>query len=301
MYETSVTYLSVINKTTPATGFDAVDDLTAGSGGFFASDLDAPVTTALDAATEYYFAWKDSAGVLHKSPYFFGGEISNATEQIHVELTEQVSTLTLAEALDNTYYGLKIVLRHTAGMLNNSPLTKTIPFKTGTAATVTSLAEGLVTAAATTFGRGMNQDIIFTSAVGVITMTGSTPTSFNAATDTPYVVSFDVLTGDFPGATVEETTSPSVGSGTYGLVAAMEAYTQFQDKDKYISAYPAHNVRIDAVSGSEYTIFAFELADKSYISPATGINPISKGLFLIAADETAAATDIAAFSTVLGT
>lgn len=104
---------------------------------------------ALVAATEYRVIAKTTAGVLHFSPPFLGSQVKNAMGMDQEALVEQVTYLGYngvsgsMDAANNTYYGLGIVLNHTFGMLNNSPLMLTIPYKSGGAATQSEVAAGL--------------------------------------------------------------------------------------------------------------------------------------------------------------
>lgn len=415
MFEDSVTYLYVVDV---ASGLsddtDGPEELPSGAGAFFnAGDDDTEQSDITSSTDKFYFGYRTDDGILHKSPTFRGSEITNETRFDTASLTEQISYLgyngTSGEMddSDSTYFGLKMVLNHTFGMLNNSPLVKTIPYKTVSSSSQEDLTLGLVQAGYNAFKNKRNPDIIFDAVCNVaydsdydfdnditvvngsktftvdtdigynadsgddlavgdyvrlgttakiagtpvvtspvykvtaidsrvvtvdrpinvasdtyttgenqvipaatglaadwgIRMDGNTPdtvaTGFNPRTDTPYVVSFDVLSDDFDTAEVTYSTDPDIGSGTYQLVASMEAYTQFQNKGKHLSTYPMTDIRIDAEPTKGYDIFSFEIWDNEYVSATTGINPISKGRIVIAAEESLG-TDIGYYATVLG-
>lgn len=415
MFEDSVTYMYVVDVASGLTDdTEGPESLPSGAGAFFNAGTDATEQSAItSSASEFYFGYRTDDGVLHRSPTFVGSEITNETRFDTVALTEQISYLGYngtSGAMDDSnssYFGLKLVLNHTFGMLNNSPLVKTIPYKTVRASSQEDLTLGLVQAGYNAFKNKRNPDVIFDAicnvaydaaydfdnditvvngaktftvgtdigynaasgddlAVGdyvrlgtaakiagtpvvtspvykvtainslVITvdrpintasdtyttgesqvipaatglaanwgirMDGNTPdtvaTGFNPKTDTPYVVSFDVLSDDFDTAAVTYSTDPNIGSGTYQLVASMEAYTQFQNKGKHLSTYPMTDIRIDAEATKGYDMFSFEIWDNEYVSTTTGINPVSKGRIVIAAEESLT-TDLGYYATVLG-
>ena len=399
MFEDSVTYVAVLNITNSLTdNTTPYTSLPAGAGGFFHASTDEveglAEESALAAGIKYFFAWKDTNGILHKTNVFSHEQAINRTKLATTALVEQITFLgydgVSAGAMDaeaSTYFGLKLVLNHTFGLLNNSALIKTIPFKTSATGSQSELALGLALAGYNAFKGQPNQDVIFdaicntatnanydfsndatvvkgstvfnvasnltyntaagTLAVGdfvrfddalngdvaldnpvykvtaintlavtvdrpinvpsgawtdageavqVITaaqgaaadwgvrMTGNTPdgTSFNPLTDTPFVVSFSVLSGDFETATVSYTTKALIGTGTYQLVAAMEAYTQYQFKDRIVSTYPTKTVQIDSVAGNTYCLYNVDIINDNFISATTGLNPKSKSRLVIA-------------------
>jgi hypothetical protein len=416
MFEDSVTYLAVINAANGLTNnTEGVGSLTAGMGGFFhtGDQVGGYVYKgdALAAGEATIFAWADADGNLHKTSEFDGGNVTHAST-----LADNASTRTnqitylgyngTSGEMDNsnsTYFGLKLVLNHTFGTLNNSPLIKTIPYKTVASSSQTDLALGLCLAGQYAFDRLPNRDVVFdavcnatvtagncfdnnatvvngattfsvgtnvqyggaTAAVGdyvrlgsatkavaataltsavykitainglVITvdrkinvtsgtytaagdmaevipsatglaadwgvrMDGNTPavTAFNPRTDVPFVVSFSVLSDDFDTAEVTYSTAPVLGSGVCDLIRALEAYTQFQDKDRHVSAYPPTSYRDDTTVSELYDIYSFEVTNSAYTSATTGIQPVSKWRMIIALDKDLT-TDNTDFDTVL--
>jgi len=418
IFEDSVTYMSVLNVANALTDVtDSVEDLPTGSGGFFFADSDLyEDDTAAVAATRYFYAWRDTAGVLHKTPIFLGSQIANAAYLADIARVEQLTYLGYngvsgeMDDSNSTYFGLKVVLNHTFGTLNNSPLIKTIPYKTIAASSQNDLARGLALAGQKAFDRAPNRDVIFdavcnegvtaancfdnnvtvvkgatTFTVGtnlqyntaagtavagdfvrlggaaatrfttpaatalgsavykiisidtltvtvdrkitvasgtytaagdmaeVITaaegaaadwglrMDGNTPaqTTFNPLTDTPFVVDFAVLSDDFDTAEVTYTTGAFLGAGLYDIISSQEAYTQFQDKMRHVSAYPSHTPRIDAVNTGTYDVFSFDVTDAVYTPPTTGINPKSKWRLVIAIED-GLTDEVTTFGTFLG-
>jgi len=411
MFEDSVTYLYVMDVASGLTDdTEGPASLPAGAGAFFNFGTNVTEQTAITAsANRFYFGYRSDDGILQRSPTFQGNQITNATKIDTVALTEQISylgyngTAGSMDDSDSTYFGLN----HTFGLLNNSPLIKTIPFKTASSSSQTDLTFGLVQAGYKAFKNLPNADVKFeavcnvaasatndftnivtivngaktfavatnltyntaagTLAVGdyirfaddslngtlhvsdpvykvtainalVVTvdrpidipsgawtdagdgsqvipaataeaadwgirMTGNTPDTvaegFNPRTDTPFVVNFEVLSDDFETAEVTYATASAIGTGTYQLISSMEAYTQFQNKDRHVSAYPPHSVRIDAEATKGYDMYSFEIMDEVYASATTGINPRSKGRIVIAVEETLA-TDLGYFDDVLG-
>ena len=142
MNNDSVTYVAVLTIANALSdGSSVIGDLPDGSGGFFyegdgVGGFLYEEDTAMAAGTNYVFAWKDADGTLHKSPVFDGGDYQNAEYEADAARTEQITYLGYngtSGSMDNsnsTYFGLKIVLNHTFGTLNNSPLIKTVPYKT---------------------------------------------------------------------------------------------------------------------------------------------------------------------------
>ncbi len=170
MFENSVTFMAVANVANALTdGSSVVTDLPAGSAGIFREIGDAFEKSASIRAdaSHFYVGWKDASGQLHKSPRFQGTKISEAVSKAGTALVDQISfvgfngtsgSITVA---NSTYYSLSLVLNHTFGMFNNSPLMKTIPFKSGAAATQSAIANGLASAGSKSFARGVNKDVIF--------------------------------------------------------------------------------------------------------------------------------------------
>jgi len=158
IFEDSKTDLHVV-RAANATALRAA--LTAGTmGGFYATGTNAvPVVAALTALAEYEYCSRDTRGALRKSPAFTPEMIFNATYMLTTARTEQITYLGwngVAGAMDaanSTYYGLKIILDHTFGMLNNSPMIVTVPYKTDATATQRELAAGLAIAGTATFKR----------------------------------------------------------------------------------------------------------------------------------------------------
>jgi len=104
---------------------------------------------ALVAGTEYRVIGKTTAGVIQYSPPFTTTTLKNAMGMDQEALVEQVTYLGYngvsgsMDATSDTYYGLGIVLNHTFGMLNNSPLLLTVPYKSDSTATQSEVAAGL--------------------------------------------------------------------------------------------------------------------------------------------------------------
>ena len=416
MFEDSATYVAVLTIANGLSDGDPIGDLPDGSGGFFllqdaVGGFGYEEDTALATGSHYVFAWKNADGTLHKSPLFDGGDVFDATFLAPVARTEQITYLGYngvsgsMDDADSTYFGLKLVMKNTAGLLNNSPLVKTIPYKTAASSSQEDLAFGLTLAGDKAFRRGtLNRDVIFdavcnsayvaandfdhdlpivngaktvtigtdlkygagaytavvgdyirlgtaakiagtpvvTSAVYKITaidtltitvdrpfnvasdtyttaenevipaatglaadwgvrMDGNTvaAATFTAATDRVSQVMFDVASDDFSTATVTYSTAPFIGSGIEDQIKELQAYGQFQMKDRIVSAYPP-NTRIDeVVSGETYDIYSFWARDMEYLSAATGHIPLSKWRMIICLDSDLT-TDNGNFDDVLG-
>lgn len=158
MFEDSRTDLFVCTVTngTPATlGVHT----TAGSGGFFkVSDLTIE-EGALEAGVEYFFALRDLRGNLKKSRVFTVEQLTNPVYHATLARREQISYLGYnatsgsLDAANSTYYSVRLVLDHTFGMLNNSPLMLTIPYKSDSSATQSEVASGLAVAATNVLDR----------------------------------------------------------------------------------------------------------------------------------------------------
>jgi len=395
MFEDSKTELYVCSVTN---GNALTGALPNNSGAFYKVSDNTLEEGALEAGVEYEFRFRNSAGVLNKTKPFTSADISNSTSMATTARVEQVTyvgyngTSGSLDAANSTYYSIRLALNHTFGMLNNSPLLLTIPYKSDSSATQSEVAAGLAIAGTKVLDRQAHKPIkiervnagaqlvdlnnlsfvhgstYFTSAdddtasilVGSIIrveependgdavtdpcyvvvahdsgagnariyeldqpfqgvtnadhdhcstvtegnwglkFTGISPTDaeFNPLYDQPIVVSFDVQLGEnFETATVTKATHPFIGRGTYQLVAALEAYTQFQNKTREVSRYPQTSYLQSAVAGSTYSLFTFEVTDSKYINVASGQQPVSKYRVIIANETTAVAGD--AFGTVL--
>jgi hypothetical protein len=162
----SPTYTYILNVDDGVADDTAITGIAAKSGQFAFLDTGKTEVNAIAAGYDYYFATKDTGSVLHKSPAFNYSSVKNAVSKDQVARTEQITYVGYngvsgsLDAANATYYSLGIVLNHTFGVLNNSPLMKTIPFKS-TAATQSNIAAGLVNAGAVSFARGVNKDIKF--------------------------------------------------------------------------------------------------------------------------------------------
>jgi len=379
IFEDSNTLLYVCNVTNGNAA--AFASLPNGSGGFYHYPNGALNEDAIAAGETVYFVHRNAQGVLHFSPPIDLNRLHNVSSMDNEARVEQVTylgyngTSGAMDVANNTYYGLHIVLDHTFGMLNNSPLILTVPYKTGAAATQYELANGLAIEArkvlqrhnacisVTLINDGAQANAIAAATVSVVnggkqivtsddetlvilvgtllrfgtsgagtaavykvvshdsgagaarvytldrpyegatnatypaatfeTVTEGdyglrfvgvsvTDANFNPVTDEPFVVSFTLGTEDFTTATVTKTTNPVIGSGTYQQVSALEAYTQFQQKSKAISAYPPTTRIIEATSGAAYELHMFEIWDQEFVDATTGIRPISKTRIIIA-------------------
>lgn len=130
--------------------------LTAGMGGFYLTGANnAPfIGATLTAGAEFEYCLRNARGALRKSPPFRPEQVWNATYMLTTARVEQVTHLgyngadaTLAMDVANSkYFGLKIILDHTFGMMNNSPQIITIPYKTDATGTQRELAAGLANA-----------------------------------------------------------------------------------------------------------------------------------------------------------
>jgi hypothetical protein len=155
IFEDSQTLLYVCTITNGLADNAAYTDAThpAGSGVFVNLDNMTVEEAALTAATNYRFYYKNAAGVLQMSPRFTTATLKNAFAVENEARVEQVTYLGYngtsgsMDATNNTYYGLQLILNHTFGMLNNSPLILTIPYKSDATATQYEVANGLAAAA----------------------------------------------------------------------------------------------------------------------------------------------------------
>jgi hypothetical protein len=396
MFEDSRTQVFVCNVTNAnAASYATLAALAGTAGAFYLEPQTFTETAATTNATLYHrFAFRNTRGVLSFTKPFRAADIKNGGYYAYLARQEQVTylgydgvTASLSlDATNSTYYGLKIILNHTFGMLNNSPLIVTIPYKSDASATQREVAAGLAIAGtaafkrqaykpikiervnsgaalatlntcavvngskAVTFGGNVAASVTVGSTIVRLngaTGTGTTPcyiiasaingtttfnldqeyqgitetiadanvesvtegnwglkftgisvtdANFNPVTDEPFVVSFELGTRDFSTATATYTTEARLGSGTYQLVAAQEARTQFENKTREVSAYPPTVRNFDAVAGNTYDIFAFEVWDDNYVDPTTGGRPVSKVRYVIC--ELVGLTED--FNTVLG-
>jgi len=193
----SPTYTYILSADAGTADADPVINLADASGQFAFQETGLIEEGAMVAGSDYYFAFMNTNGVLQKSPVFDGGTIANAVSKDYAALTEQVSYLGYngtsgsLDAANATYYSLGIVLNHTFGLLNNSPLIKTVPFKS-TAATQSNIAAGLANAGTSAFSRNPNTDVKFErinsgaalTALGDITATNGSKTIKSASDDT---------------------------------------------------------------------------------------------------------------------
>lgn len=424
IFEDSSTYVYVVKADCGLSeaGGNTLDDLTvAGSIGVFYADTNALEDDDITSSTaNLVIGYRNSDGVTQLSPTFKGTSITNAVSVDHSARVEQVTFLGYngtSGSLDEEvgYYGLKISLDHTFGLLNNSPLIKTIPYKLTTASQA-ALAIGLAGAGYTAFGRDPNRDVVFEAVCDVaasatndfdnactvvrgaktftiatsleynggggtlvagdyiriapstavtdlatdnsttraypvykvitavdagatctvtvdrpmlsvtteayedgddamqvipaataaaanwgVKMTGSTPTTFDPWTDTPYVVSFKVQSDDFETAEVTYSTAASMGIGEGQVVAFEEAAASFQYKDRVVQAYPRKpNTTLAASVTGDYNVIDFEASDSQYTSATTGINPKSKFRVRIYFLDTTADADYGTMEGVLG-
>jgi len=381
MFEDSRTQVMVCNVTNANAASHAVLKALTGSAAAFYDEPQTFTETALatNPTLYHHLAYRNGAGQLEITNNFRSGDIQNGGYYGYLARVEQVSYLGFngvalhtgaMDAANSTYYGLKIVLNHTFGMLNNSPTILTIPYKTSAAATQSELAAGLANAATQIFERQPHKPIkcervnagaqlvdldnlalvhgskTFTSGdddtasilvgsilrieepesggedvddpcyivvshdsgaadariytldqpfqgvtnadhdhCGTVTegnwglkFTGISvaDADFNPITDEPFVVDFTIQNPGFDTADVYNKTTSLIGNGTYQLVSAMEARSQFENKTREISAYPPTVRQITAAAGSTYNIFAFEILNTAYSSPTTGVQPVSK-------------------------
>ena len=413
MFEKSKTMLFVCNVTNGYNdgGTCNPSTLPAGSGAFVKVPSLEVEEGALVSGLKYRFIHKDSNGIIRYSPIFTSANVKNATLASYAARTEQVTYVGYNgssgsfDSANSTYYGMHIVLDHTFGLGNNSPLILTIPYKSTASATQYEVCNGLHGAALGVLARqaykpfivekvnsgtGLatsggactvvngskyvtivesassandagkyNSDLATIAAgdlirfgaantktypvykvvsvtgggsasctieldqpyqgasgsvaaadMGVVAaasignfglkFTGVSPTDaeFNRATDDAFVSSFKIQLGEnFTTATVTYSTTPSIGVGTYQVVAALEAYCQFNEKDRTISAYPPTVRRADATSGYTYNMYSFDIEDTPYVDDATGQKPVAVTKVIIALKSNLSGEG---FSTVLG-
>jgi len=156
MFEDSRTDLFVCTVTN---GDALTGALPNGAGGFYKTSDNTLEEGALEAGVEYEFRHRNSKGVLKKSQAFTVAQVSNPVYQATVARREQISyvgyngTAGSIDAVNSTYYSIRLVLDHTFGMLNNSPLMLTIPYKSDASATQSEVAAGLAIAATAVLDR----------------------------------------------------------------------------------------------------------------------------------------------------
>lgn len=157
MFEDSKTELYVCSVTNTNAAIAALPN---NAGGFYKCTDHTIEEGALEPGVEYEFIHRNSKGVLNKSPRFtlenlLGPRVYMAT----TARTEQVTYFGYngvsgsLDAANNTYYSLRLVLNHTFGMLNNSPLMLTIPYQSDSSATQSEVAAGLAIEATKVIGR----------------------------------------------------------------------------------------------------------------------------------------------------
>lgn len=149
MFEDSKTELYVCSVTN---GDALTGALPNNAGGFYKTSDNTLEEGALEAGVEYEFRFRNSKGVLNKTKPFTVEQISNPVYMAASARVEQVSyfgyngTSGSIDAANSTYYSLRLTLDHTFGMLNNSPLMLTIPYKSDASATQSEVAAGLAIA-----------------------------------------------------------------------------------------------------------------------------------------------------------
>lgn len=167
-FEGSATYVFVASDDQGAladTNGEAA--LPTGATALFIDGYGAEVDTLWSTAgtgADLWIAHRNANGTLLRSPRFRGTTIANAVHRTEAALVEQVSYWgynAVSGSMDSAlgYYGLSVVLEHTHGLLNNSPLVKTIPWKQ-TTATQSALALGLAGVADDVFSREVHRDVI---------------------------------------------------------------------------------------------------------------------------------------------
>jgi hypothetical protein len=157
MFEDSKTELYVCSVTN---GGAAIAALPNNSGGFYKCTNHDLEEGALEAGVEYEFIHRNSRGVLNKSPRFTVEDLWGArTYMATTARREQVTYFGYngvsgsLDAANNTYYSLRLILNHTFGMLNNSPLMLTVPYQSDSSATQSEVAAGLAIEATKTIAR----------------------------------------------------------------------------------------------------------------------------------------------------
>ncbi len=398
MFEDSRTQVFVCNVTNANAASYAVLKALAGTAGAFYYEPQTFTETALatNATLWHRFAFRNTKGDLSMTLPFKSSQVHNGGYYAYLARQEQVTYLGYngtsgsMDATNSTYYGLQVILNHTFGMVNNSPMIVTIPYKSDASATQSEVAAGLAIAGTAAFKRqaykpikierinsGAQADalgtataslvnggkqVVFSEDMTLLVVAGTilrfgtsgagtapcyivtghdsgaaaariyyldqeyqgataaayaaattesvtegnwglkftgisvTDANFNPVTDEPFVVSFELGIRDFDTATATYTTEARIGSGTYQLVSALEARSQFENKTREISAYPPTVRNLDAVAGNTYDIFAFEVWNDEFADATTGVRPVSKVRYVIC--ELVGLTED--FNTVLG-
>jgi hypothetical protein len=156
MFEDSKTQLFVCTATNGNAAWTALPN---GSGGFYHYPQGALNEDAIAAGETVYFVHKNTSGVYSFSPPFGLTNLKNALTVENEALVNQITYVGYngvsgsLDAANSTYYSLRLVLDHTFGMLNNSPLMLTVPYKSDSSATQSEIASGLAVAATATLKR----------------------------------------------------------------------------------------------------------------------------------------------------
>lgn len=111
---------------------------------------------------------------------------------------------------------------------------------------------------------------------------------FNKVTDRVDKVAFDVLSADFGTLTEYKAVLPTLGSGTYQQIAALEVFDQWSDRGVLVSAYPPTVYSAEATSGVGYDQITLILSKKPYTSVTTGVSPANVFSIVIATKGTSA-------------
>lgn len=253
MFEEAYTFLAVLNAAAGSPTSPA--GLAAGSGAFFDESGSHVTTDATGSTSKVFFAWKDAAGVIHKSPLIRGSKLKNAISKAPASKVEQVSFLGYngstgsITAAANTYYSVRLVLNHTFGLVNASPLLKTIPFKTSSSATQEGIALGLAAAGARAWGSGVNKDVIVEAVC--------------AGTGTAAVETYTVSNGS---RVIVGSAASTLSAGDIVRIGSAATTTD-----------PIY--KVESVSGTDATLtFAFQGADASGVTVATVATPGNCGL-----------------------
>ena len=383
MFEDSRTQVFTCNVTNANAANYATLKALAGTAGAFYYEPQTFTETALatNSTLWHRFVFRNTKSDLSMTLPFKSSQVHNGGYYAYLARQEQVSylgyngTAGSMDAANSTYYGLQVILNHTFGMLNNSPLIVTIPYKSDASATQSEVAAGLAIAGTAAFKRQAykplkierinsgavsnacgtatasvvngGKQVVFNEDMTLITTDGSilrlggigagtapcyivasndggaaaaciytldqeyqgatnaalaanlietvtegdwglkftgisvTDANFNPVTDDPFVVSFELGIRDFDTALATYTTEARLGSGTYQLVSAMEARSQFENKTREVSAYPPTSRNFDAVAGSTYNMFAFEVWNDEFADATTGVRPVSKVRYVI--------------------
>ena len=134
------------------------------------------------------------------------------------------------------------------------------------------------------------------SMAGVATLTSDTwglkftgvGQPFNKVTDRVDKVAFDVLSADFGTLVEYKAVLPTLGSGTYQQIAALEVFDQWSDRGVFRSAYPPTVYTSEATSGIGYDQITLILSKNPYTSVTTGVSPANVFSIVIATKGTSA-------------